>query len=137
MAKEFYFVSDLHFGGDGSLMVCDFTEEFIEFLQRLAQKNEETELIIAGDTFGFWELTTVAGTAQLDEIIKHHRRIFEQFKLTGEKIRITMMVGNHDYDLACDPVYMEKLRAYNIHLDTSLELIREVGNKKIWIEHGQ
>ncbi len=137
MAKEFYFVSDLHFGGDGSLMVCDFTEKFIEFLRRLAQKTEETELIIAGDTFGFWELTTVAGTAQLDEIIKHHAGIFEQFILTGEKIRITMMVGNHDYDLACDPVYTKKLRAYNIHLDTSLELTREVGNKKIWIEHGQ
>ena len=31
----------------------------------------------------------------------------------------------------------DKLRAYNIHLDTSLVLIRTVGDKKIWIEHGQ
>ncbi len=137
MAKEFYFVSDLHFGGDGSLMVCDYTAEFVEFLQRLAQKTKETELIIAGDTFGFWELTTVTGTAQLDEIVKYHTEIFEQLKLTGAKIQITMIVGNHDYDLACDPLYVEKLRAYNIRLDTSLELIREIGAKKIWIEHGQ
>ena len=83
MPKEFYFVSDLHFGGDGQLMVCDFAEEFIAFLQRLAKKDKETELIIAGDTFGFWELTTVQGTAQLDEIIKYHTEIFEQLKLTG------------------------------------------------------
>src|SRR5262249_55752484 len=44
---------------------------------------------------------------------------------------------NHDYDLACDPGFADKLRAYNIHLDTSLVLIRTVGGKKIWIEHGQ
>ena len=48
-----------------------------------------------------------------------------------------MMVGNHDYDLACDPAFAEKLRAYNFQLDTSLVLIRTVGGKKIWIEHGQ
>jgi hypothetical protein len=41
------------------------------------------------------------------------------------------------YDLACDPAYVDKLRAHNIHLDTSLVLIRFVGDKKIWIEHGQ
>ena len=137
MPKEFYFISDLHFGGDGSLMTCDYTAEFLGFLRRLAQKDKETELVIAGDTFGFWELTSVEGTAQLDEIIKYHSEIFEQFKLTGARIQITMMVGNHDYDLACDAVFIEKLAAYNITLDTSLALIREIKGKKIWIEHGQ
>jgi UDP-2,3-diacylglucosamine pyrophosphatase LpxH len=137
MPKEFYFISDLHFGGDGSLMTCDYTEEFVAFLQRLALKDKETELIIAGDTFGFWELTGVKGTAQLDEIIKYHTEIFEQFRLTGERIQITMMVGNHDYDLACDLLYAKKLAEYNITLDTSLALIREINDKKIWVEHGQ
>ena len=32
---------------------------------------------------------------------------------------------------------MEKAQAYSIHLDPSLVLIRPVGDKKIWIEHGQ
>lgn len=137
MPKEFYFISDLHFGGDGQLMVCDYTEEFIAFLQKLAEKDEETELIIAGDTFGFWELTSVAGTAQLDEIVKHHTRIFEQLKATGEKIRITMMVGNHDYDLACYPEFVAKLANYNIILDTSLAVTREIGGRLVWVEHGQ
>ncbi|MDQ4119971.1 MAG: metallophosphoesterase [Acidobacteriota bacterium] len=137
MKKEIYLISDLHFGGDGQLQICDFTEELIAFLRELAFKDKETELIIAGDTFGFWELTTVEGTAQLDEIIKHHAAIFEQLKRTGEKIQITMMVGNHDYDLACDPAYAVKLAEYNIHLDTSLSVNRELVGRKIWIEHGQ
>jgi UDP-2,3-diacylglucosamine pyrophosphatase LpxH len=109
----------------------------VSFLQKLAKKNNEIELIIAGDTFGFWELTTVQGTEQLDEIIKHHTAIFEQFRLTGERIKITMMVGNHDYDLACYPEFTDKLNNYNIRLDTSLVVIREIGGRKIWIEHGQ
>ncbi len=137
MPKEFYFISDLHFGGDGQLMVCDYTEEFIAFLQKLAEKDKETELIIAGDTFGFWELTTFEGTAQLDEIVKHHTKIFEQLKITGEKIQITMMVGNHDYDLACYPEFVEKLKNYNIMLDVSLAVKREIGGRLVWIEHGQ
>jgi UDP-2,3-diacylglucosamine pyrophosphatase LpxH len=136
-AEEYYFVSDLHFGGDGQLMVCDYTEEFIRFLRKIEKSEKTVELIIAGDTFGFWELTTVSGPQQLDEIIKHHSRIFDQFRETGESVRITMMVGNHDYDLACDPVYKEKLARYNIVLDSSLALVREVAGKKIIIEHGQ
>ena len=137
MPREYYFISDLHFGGDGSLQICDYTEEFVNFLKKLAKKDNETELIIAGDTFGFWELTTVQGIEQLDEIIKHHTAIFEQLRLTGERIKITMMVGNHDYDLACYPEFKDQLKNYNISLDTSLALTRELGGRKIRIEHGQ
>jgi UDP-2,3-diacylglucosamine pyrophosphatase LpxH len=103
----------------------------------LENEGPETELLIAGDTFGFWELTLVHGTEKLEHIIKAHQNIFDQLRATGARIKVTMMVGNHDYDLACDPAYGHKLRSYNIHLDTSLALIRNVGGKKIWIEHGQ
>ena len=48
-----------------------------------------------------------------------------------------MMVGNHDYDLACNAEFAAKLKQYNVYLDTSLVLIRAVGDRKIWIEHGQ
>ena len=137
LVKEYYFVSDLHFGGDGQLQICDYTEEFIAFLRELAAKDADVELIIAGDTFGFWELTSAQGTAQLDEIIKHHARIFEQFRATGEKIKITMMVGNHDYDLACYPEFAPMLASYNITLDLALAVVRDAGGRKIWVEHGQ
>jgi len=137
LSTEYYFVSDLHFGGDGQLQICDYTEEFVTFLRELAARDGTVELIIAGDTFGFWELTGVEGTAQLDEIIKHHTRIFEQFRASGEKIKITMMVGNHDYDLACYPEFIGMLASYNITLDLSLAVVRQINGRKIWVEHGQ
>lgn len=119
------------------MQICDFTDEIIEFLQMLESAPPEAELILIGDTFGFWELTTVKGTEKLDEIVVNHRAIFDQFRRTGERIKITMMVGNHDYDLACDPTFAEKLLAFNIRLDTSISVTRTINGRKIWIEHGQ
>jgi UDP-2,3-diacylglucosamine pyrophosphatase LpxH len=137
LAQRYYFVSDLHMGGDGRLQHCDYAAEFIAFLKELEKEGPDTELLIVGDTFGFWELTLVDGIEKLDHIIKAHQAIFDQLRVTGACIKVTMMVGNHDYELACNPAYMDKLQACNIHLDTSLVLIRTVGDKKIWIEHGQ
>jgi hypothetical protein len=48
-----------------------------------------------------------------------------------------MMVGNHDYDLACDPAYAEVMAQYNIKLNTDISQWREIGGRKIWLEHGQ
>ncbi len=130
-------VSDLHFGGDGDLRLCDFADEFVAFLRDLATRDEDAELVIAGDTFGFWETTTVSGVAKLDKIIADHQPVFDQLRWTGETVAITLMVGNHDYDLACDPGFAPKLAAYNIRLDTSVSLSRELAGRKVWIEHGQ
>ena len=138
--KEIYIISDLHLGGDGQLQVCDYTAEMVDFLRLLEERgreNDQIELIIAGDTFGFWELTTIQGNERIDEIIAHHRPIFDQIRNTGKRIKITMMVGNHDYDLACDPVYAHKLAEWHIFLDTSLTITRKIGDHKIWVEHGQ
>ena len=120
MAKTLFFVSDLHMGGDGRLQHCDYTTEFVDFLKELEGEGADTELLIVGDTFGFWEITLVQGVEKLDHIIGAHQAIFDQLKLTGARIKVTMMVGNHDYDLACDPAFAGKLSAYNIQLDTSL-----------------
>jgi UDP-2,3-diacylglucosamine pyrophosphatase LpxH len=137
LAQKYYFVSDLHMGGDGQLQHCDYTAEFIAFLKELEKESPDTELLIVGDTFGFWELTLVHGTEKLEHIIRAHQAVFDQLRATGAHIKVTMMVGNHDYDLACAADFADKLRAYNVHLDKSLVLIRTVGDKKIWIEHGQ
>ncbi len=137
MAQKYYFVSDLHMGGDGQLQHCDYTTEFIAFLRGLEKEGSDTELLIVGDTFGFWELTLVHGIEKLEHIIKAHQAIFDQLRATGAQIKITMMVGNHDYDLACNAEFANKLQAYNVNLDNGLVLIRTVGDKKIWIEHGQ
>ena len=73
MAPQYYFVSDLHMGGDGQLQHCDYAAEFIAFLKGLEQQGPDTELLIVGDTFGFWELTLVRGLEKLDHIIAAHR----------------------------------------------------------------
>ena len=135
--QKYYLVSDLHMGGDGALQHCDYTAEFIAFLKQLEKEGSDTELLIVGDTFGFWELTLVQGIAKLDHIIAAHQAIFEQLRATGARVKVTMMVGNHDYELGCNANFAAKLQAYNIHLDKSLAVIRTVGDKKIWIEHGQ
>jgi UDP-2,3-diacylglucosamine pyrophosphatase LpxH len=137
MAQKYYFVSYLHMGGDGHLQHCDYAAEFIAFLKGLEKEGPDTELLIVGDTFGFWELTVVHGTQKLDHIINAHQAIFDQLRATGTRIKVTMMVGNHDYDLACNPDFASKLQRYNINLDTNVFLIRGIGKKKIWIEHGQ
>lgn len=62
MPGEYFFVSDLHIGGDEQLKILDFEDEFIEFLQMLEQREGDTELIIIGDAFGLWEFTTAEGT---------------------------------------------------------------------------
>jgi UDP-2,3-diacylglucosamine pyrophosphatase LpxH len=124
--RKYYFVSDLHMGGDGQLQHCDYTAEFVAFLKRLEKEGPDTELLIVGDTFGFWELTLVRGIEKLDHIIAAHQAIFDQLRATGAKIKITMMVGNHDYDLACNAEFSVKLQQYNIHLDTSLVLITRI-----------
>ena len=118
--RKFYFVSDLHMGGDGQLQHCDYIAEFIAFLKQLEKEGPDTELLIVGDTFGFWELTLVRGLEKLDHIIAAHRAIFDQLRATGARIKVTMMVGNHDYDLACNPDFAAQLKVYNIRLDKSL-----------------
>src|SRR5499427_2428553 len=88
--RKYYFVSDLHMGGDGQLQHCDYAPEFIEFLKNLEQEGPDTELLIVGDTFGFWELTLVQGAEKLDHIISAHQAIFDQLRSAGTRIKITM-----------------------------------------------
>ena len=62
--------------------------------------------------------------------------IFEALQNTGETVKITMLPGNHDYEIACYPEFVEMLKPYNIHLEQTPAITREIGGKKIWIEHG-
>jgi len=136
MPKEYYFVSDLHIGGDGDLQECSFEDEFITFLSNLEKKDKATELFIVGDSFGLWEFTEINGIEKLEELIRHHQRLFNQLRKSGEKIKITIIPGNHDYELACYPQFIERLKDFNIKLEPEISLIKEIGDHKIWIEHG-
>jgi len=136
MAEEYYFISDLHLGGAGALDLCDFETELIGFLKELENKNRGTELIIIGDLFGLWEMSGKDEIEKTRAIIASHDELFRQFLRTGNNITVTVIPGNHDYQLACDPAFVELLRGYNISLEPEEHIIRTLGKKKIWIEHG-
>ncbi len=132
----YYLISDLHIGGDGVLDHCDFETELIDFLRDLERTSGDVELIIVGDAFGLWELTRGTGPEKLDHIAANHRALFAQFRQTGKRIKITLLPGNHDYELACYRGFADRLAEYNIHLEPQEHIERTVGARKIWIEHG-
>jgi UDP-2,3-diacylglucosamine pyrophosphatase LpxH len=136
MIKEYYFISDLHIGGDGALDACEFEEDFIEFLQMLEQNARYAELIIAGDLLGLWETTTLEGPDKLHAIIASHIELFRQFQKTGRQIHITLIPGNHDHELATDGEFGVILRAYNIYLEPKEFITRPLAGRTLWIEHG-
>ncbi|MBU0516959.1 MAG: metallophosphoesterase [Proteobacteria bacterium] len=140
MGPDYYFISDLHLGGDAELDVCDFEAELIVFLRDLAAKarenGREIELIIVGDAFGLWELTSAQGPDKLDVIITKHPELFTQIKSAGENITITLIPGNHDYELACHPGYLDRLQEFNVSLSQKEYITRAVAGRMIYIEHG-
>lgn len=136
MSTDYYFISDLHIGGDGALRHCDFMDELLAFLRELKQHDGDAELIINGDAFGLWEFTSVQGMDKLEALIDQQTELFEQFKATGSQIKITLMAGNHDYELACYPEFIDRLRDFNIDLVPEVAITREVAGETIWIEHG-
>lgn len=136
MPMTYYFISDLHIGGDEALGVCDYEAELIDFLEWLAAQQEDAELLIIGDIFGLWEFTDINGAEKLTAIMDQFPRIFEALRNAGKTVRITMLPGNHDYEIACYPEFVEMLKPYHIHLEQTPAITREIGGKRIWIEHG-
>ena len=43
--------------------------------------------------------------------------IFKALQHTGKTVKITMLPGNHDYEIACYPEFVDMLKPYNIHLE--------------------
>jgi UDP-2,3-diacylglucosamine pyrophosphatase LpxH len=136
MPMNYYFISDLHIGGDEALGVCDYEKELIEFLKGLAAQQEDAELLIIGDIFGMWEFTDIEGPEKLRTLIRQFPNIFEAFRTIGGTVKITMLPGNHDYEIACYPEFVDMLAPYNINLERTPSITREINGKRIWIEHG-
>jgi UDP-2,3-diacylglucosamine pyrophosphatase LpxH len=136
MPDTYYLVSDLHIGGDEQLEHVDFLEELLEFLRSLEASDEDAELILNGDAFGLWEFTQVEGPAKFDALLERYPALFEQLRATGEQIPITLIPGNHDYELAAYDEYVERLAAYNVRLEQEVSIERRVGDHVVHVEHG-
>ncbi|WP_436926603.1 metallophosphoesterase [Halosimplex amylolyticum] len=136
MTDAYYLVSDLHIGGDEQLRHVDFREELIDFLRELEHSDEEAELLINGDAFGLWEFTEVEGPEKFDALVADYPDLFAQLRATGERVSITLIPGNHDYELAAYEEYVDRLAEYNVTLDQSVSLTREVGDAVVHVEHG-
>ena len=134
--RVYYVISDLHIGGDEQLEHVEFLDELLVFLERLETTDENAELVINGDAFGLWEVTTVEGPAKLDLLTDAYPALFEQFRATGENIPITLLPGNHDHELAAYDVYVERFAEYNITLVQDESMSRPVGDRTIHFEHG-
>ena len=136
MSRAYYFISDLHIGGDEALGVCDYEQELIAFLEDLPGREEDAELLLIGDIFGLWEFTDIQGPEKLNAVLEQFPGIIRALRKAGETIKITMLPGNHDYEIACYPEFVEVLSSYNIHLERSPAVTRTIGKHTIWIEHG-
>ncbi|MFC6766299.1 metallophosphoesterase [Natrinema soli] len=132
----YYVISDLHIGGDEQLEHVEFLEELLDFLERLERTDEDAELIVNGDAFGLWEFTDIQGTAKFDALLEAYPELFAQLRATGENIPITLLPGNHDYELAAYEEYVERFAEYNVGLVQEESITRPVGDREIWFEHG-
>ena len=135
--RVYYVISDLHIGGDEQLEKVEFLDELLDFLERLEHTDEEAELVINGDAFGLWEITSAEGVEKFDVLERNYPELFEQLRATGETISIKLLPGNHDHDLAAYDEFRSRLDSYNVDLVQSGELSRPLGDRTIYFEHGQ
>jgi UDP-2,3-diacylglucosamine pyrophosphatase LpxH len=134
--RVYYVISDLHIGGDEQLEEVEYLEELLGFLQRMAETDENAELVINGDAFGLWEFTTVEGTEKFDVLTERYPELFEQLRVTGASIPITLIPGNHDHELAAYDEYVDRFADYNVDLVQDQSIERRVGDRTIHFEHG-
>ena len=134
--RVYYVISDLHIGGDEQLEEVEFLPELLEFLDRLATTDEDAELVINGDAFGLWEFTTAEGIEKFDILERTYPELFAALREAGENVRITLLPGNHDHELAAYDEYVERFAAYNVDLVPEQSITRPVGDRTIHFEHG-
>ncbi len=134
--RVYYAISDLHVGGDEQFERVAFLDELLDFLGRLERTDEDAELVINGDAFGLWEITSVEGPEKFDRLTETYPELFAQLRATGANVPVTLVPGNHDHDLAAHDEYVERFAEYNVVVDQSGSITRRVGDAAVHFEHG-
>ncbi len=122
--KNIVVVSDLHVGDKSNrdnFFSGGFNDLFLEFLNEGWVK--ESELIILGDFFEFWQ-------ANLGDAIKENLELIRIL----EARRPVYVVGNHDVDL--QPLINEPFFLDSFFQNMCLPFFRIIGGKKFYFSHG-
>ena len=141
-------VSDLHLGGGDRLDDFNADSQLVDFVQLYAM-TEPTELILAGDTFEFlqvtlsdvpdFEWTGQAAQRRLDAIMAAHPQVIQALAAFVRKPGnyLTIMIGNHDFELHYQTA--KKLLRQKLGLDPADERLRfctRYFGDGMFIEHG-
>jgi UDP-2,3-diacylglucosamine pyrophosphatase LpxH len=106
-----YVISDLHIGGDTTPML-GHPEKLVNFLHGLAKSprtaKQDVELVINGDIVDFLATAPYAGWTSKEDVaveklrrtVSDHRKIFSALAAVAKVARITLILGNHDIELA-------------------------------------
>ena len=124
--REIFLISDLHLGGvqpttdapdDRGFRICTHGRDVAAFIAALAEKPQPIELVINGDLVDFlaeadtdnaWSAFTAdqqAASSKLDAIVGRDPEVFRALgALLGRGHRVTLLLGNHDIELALPAV---------------------------------
>lgn len=117
-----YFISDVHLGFLERERDIERESLFINLLDSL--KSDCTELFFLGDIFDYWfEYKTVIPAEFYRSLAKIH-------ELRQEKIKITYIMGNHDFG---HKDFFK--REFDIDIISS-DISREINGKKFYLSHG-
>jgi UDP-2,3-diacylglucosamine pyrophosphatase LpxH len=151
IATRVFVISDLHLGGPHPRMMSRprVLAHFIEHVASMRPENEAVELVIAGDFVDFlaiepqssWTADPGEARSKLERTMRE-RPFDVVFKalggLLGAGHRLTVLVGNHDVEMALPPVQ----DTFLAHLDAATERVRFVDDERVYriggalIEHG-
>jgi UDP-2,3-diacylglucosamine pyrophosphatase LpxH len=165
VARQLYIISDLHLGGvypqsgdpeDRGFRICTQGERVAELVEAVAAKPAgapRIELVINGDAVDFlaereeappyWSPFTAdsaAAAKKLEAIVARDRRLFDAFgRLLENGHRLTLLLGNHDIELALPQVRRRLKELIGVEGRHDYEFIHDgeayaVGD--VLIEHG-
>ncbi len=122
MRKNYYFVSDLHFGLLSHQEERERELSFVKFLNSI--KEDAAELFILGDLFDYW--------FEYKRVIQkgYHRTFTALEDLTIAGVKVHYIIGNHDF---MHRDFFEKYLDINLHQG---DIETEIDNKKFFLAHG-
>lgn len=122
MRKNYYFVSDLHFGLLSHQEERERELSFVKFLNSI--KKDAAELFILGDLFDYW--------FEYKRVIQkgYHRTFTALEDLTIAGVKVHYIIGNHDF---MHRDFFEKYLDIDLHQG---DIETEIDNKKFFLAHG-